>query len=132
MKLFQQDRFFLEHADPEVRKNGTFLLGIIDQLQASLFVTSDWEHLPVIRGLTLWEQIKLQVIKLAIERKGGHKTRAARWLGISKPALFAALKKAKERKSGLHVLNKSDYEKTDCPSSSASVYSLHNTQRLPG
>lgn len=130
MKLFQQDRFFSEHTDSEVRKNGAFLLGLVDQLQASLLITSDWERLASFPGVTLWEQIKLQIIMLAIERKGGHKARAAKWLGISRPALFAALKKAKERKSGLLVLNKSDYEKTDCHSSDASADGLCGSKIL--
>lgn len=48
---------------------------------------------------------------LAIERKGGHKARAAKWLGINRATLFAWLKR--DCKFRLLVLDNHDYEKTN-------------------
>lgn len=92
MKLFQQERFFSRHADPQVRNNGEFLLELIDQLQASLSISQDWANASAIAGLTRYEQMKREIVLYALERKGGSKTEAAKWLGITRQGMWLALK----------------------------------------
>lgn len=97
MNLFQYDQFFSRHLDPEVRRRGEFLLGVIDQLQASLSVTQDWANKPSVLGLSRFEQMKLEIRLYALDRMGGHKTKAAKWLGVTRETLCNAKKTLRKK-----------------------------------
>lgn len=97
MNLFQYGQFFSRHPDPAVKKHGEFLLGVIDQLQASLSITQDWANRVSIPGLSRFQQMKLEILLYALERNGGHKAKAAAWLGVARDTLYVANKILKRK-----------------------------------
>lgn len=125
MKLFQYEQFLEKHPDPEVKKTGGFLLGIIDQLQASLSITQDWASAPAMPGLTRFEQMKLSILLYALERKGGHKSEAAKWLGVSRETMYAARKHLNLKKAtNVIPLTDKKYEESNLASAGNSVECL--------
>lgn len=91
LHLSQYEQFFKKHKDLEVRKKASFLIGLIDQLEAALLVTSNWGNWPTVKGKTRMDQIKMMVLLHAIDRHQGRKDRAAKWLGISRPGIYRTI-----------------------------------------
>lgn len=91
MHLFQYEQFFSKHKDPEVRKRGSFIIGLIDQLEAALLVTSNWGNWPIVEGQDRMNRIRMMVILHAIDRHAGNKAKAAKWLGITRQGIYRAM-----------------------------------------
>ena len=126
MKLFQYEQFFEKHPDLEVKRNGRFLLGVIDQLQTSLSITQEWANMPPVSGLTRFEQMKLQIMAYACERNGGRKDDAALWLGLCRQTMYAAMKYLNSKKAtNVIQLNNRKHEENNL------VFAHHSVDCLP-
>lgn len=93
MNLIQYEQFFAKHFDAEVRSRGIFLIKLIDQLQLELTIHSGWLTHPTFQDGTRMDESRLRTILYAIDRHGGNKSHAAKWLGTSREAVHRTLRK---------------------------------------
>lgn len=124
MKLFQYEQFFSNHFDTEVKTRGTYLISLIDELQNELMVHAEWANWPIIHFKGRMEELKLRAIIHAIERHGGDKTKASKWLGISRDTMYDFL--TKWNKSKASILSNENKESNPIASNHAPA-----TNRLP-
>lgn len=102
MRLFQYEQFFSKHKDPEVRKMGKFLIGVIDQLEAALLITSNWSNWKVFKGRTRMDHLRVLAALHAIDRHDGNKAKAAKWLGITRQSVYNAIDEWNKQPSPKH------------------------------
>lgn len=99
MNLFQYEQFFKKHFDPEMRSRGMFLIDLISQLQMELLMHS-WASSPTIQGgNSRLGDLSLRAILYALNRHGGNKREASKWLGVSKETVYSTLRKWNTTKS---------------------------------
>lgn len=99
MNLFQHEQFFKKHFDQEVRSRGMFLISLINQLQLDLIMYS-WASSPTIQGgESRLEDLNLRALLYAIDRHGGNKAEASKWLGFSRESVYRTMRKWNKTKA---------------------------------
>jgi hypothetical protein len=99
MNLFQYEQFFKKHFDEEVRSRGTFLINLVNQLQMELLVYT-WASTPTVQcGNTRIDDLNLRALLYAIDRHGGNKTEAVKWLGLSRETIYRTMRKWNKTKA---------------------------------
>lgn len=98
MNLSQHEQFFKKHFDSEVRSRGLFMIELVNQLQIDLLLHT-WASTPTVQGgRGRIGDLILRALLFAIDRHGGNKMEAAKWIGLSRESVYRILRRWNKNK----------------------------------